>query len=458
MSIRMINCCVAGLLIASIASTGTAQDPRAPLPSDTGRMSRGYADFSRYTTPGMCRAAVNSLMKRIRRSGDKDTVSVVAQYSDTLPTIALDAGKTCARRFTVSAAQPLELLDLQHLSLLLGDDKRADSVTHRRLALVKTAKDSARVLQQSVSAYLSVRPIRLASARATLDWLERLGTDGRESLLVAQGGLLQVAADRFDVPAMRQISTSMLTNAERLPSDSRDALASPIKTAWRAYLDVVQWEVPDSVVSVRARMDQEVALLRNGRAGDWFDAVRVVFEQHVRPAIGKPVVPFSTEARYIYPTATTPELRTGLLPRDTVHLVMFLPEVNLQRGILQRLHDKYGTQGLRITVVCGTKGYTQWNRSGVLSPAEEGESLRQATEQMRLPVSLVVEEVPYTFLPDGRRNGGTTQWQMRTPAGAMLVDRAGVLNMGFFWAAESVMDAYIQRALSVRSMVQERRL
>lgn len=438
-------------MFGTIASYAFAQDPRTPLASDTGRMTRGYADFSRYTTPGMCETAVRSITARLRRSGDKDSLSITAKYTDTIPTIALETGRQCAKHLSLATTTPLELYNLQKLAIALGNKSLADSVVASRLTIAKTVHDSARVFQQSAIAYAEAQPIQLEAAQAAEVQLERLGPKARAELFGAQVELLRVAVDRFDVPRMRQISTSALATAALLSPDERDELVYSIKEAWRAYVAAVQWESPDSATFAVAQMEQDIAPLRNGNTFDWFDGFRRAFESKVRPQLGKPVVSFTTDAQYVYPSSVSQELRRGLLSKDTVHLVLLVSEVNSMRGVVRRLSEKYAAQGLQITMVSGLKGYTLWNESGVLTPQEEAVSQKEYLDSLHLPVSLVVEDASYTSLPDGRRRYEFTQWQQRTPVGAFIVDRNGVLRMGFTFVFEKPIDAYLQRTFSSQS-------
>jgi hypothetical protein len=139
----------------------------------------------------------------------------------------------------------------------------------------------------------------------------------------------------------------------------------------------------------------------------------------------------------------------GELPRGDVHLVISTDEVDARlHGLIRRMQDKYGKQGLSVVVVSGTKGFTRWNASGVLTPAEEAESLRTLmVDHLKLPVTFVVEDVPFRTIPDGRKVYGRTQWHTRLPAAASLIGRNGNLVMGFLWVGESEIEAYIERAL-----------
>ena len=143
----------------------------------------------------------------------------------------------------------------------------------------------------------------------------------------------------------------------------------------------------------------------------------------------------------------------GQLPRGRVHMVIVAEEADEHiQGLIRRMHGKYGNQGLSIVLINGTKGYTRWNASGVLSPAEEAESLRTlVVEHLKLPVTFLVEDVPFQVIPDGRKQYGRTQWQTRLPASTSIIGRDGNLDMAFFWAAESEIEAYVKRAIEKSS-------
>lgn len=443
---------VSTCMIVTLSVPAVAQNALTRLPSDTGRVLRGDEDFSGYVTPGMCEMAAWSMANRLNRATGRDTTSRASNFTDTVPAVAAAAAKKCLTKFSVATVRPEELHNFQQVALLSGNDTLAQSVLVRRLTIATTATDSALALRNAVEDLLLARPIRLAAARTTLDQLEGLGVRVGVQTLGAQREFLQVVRTKFDIAQIKRVATSMLSLADKLSVDDRDEMALVIKEAWLAKRDIAYWESPDSVAPTVARMNQDLSLLRNGRGlKGMFDREWEALDEFVLPQLSKPLKDLLGTPRYVYPASPSPELQVGQLPRGTAHLVFISngQAPMMFMGVIKRLHQKYSSRGLNITFVLATLGYTHWNNSGVYTPSEEAESLREMLfDQLRLPTSLVVEELSVGNMPDGRKTYGPMQWHERTPALVLLIDRNGVLQMAFGqFTPEAAYEAYIERLL-----------
>jgi len=446
-------------LVAGLAMPLAAQSALTRLPSDTGRMLRGGTDFSGYVTPGMCKLAVWSISGRTTRAGGRDTTALAANLHDTLPSSAVAAGKRCLANFSATTVIPAELRNFQQLALAIGDDALAQTAASRRLTLATTLDDSALVLRDGVEDLLAARPIRLASARKRLDQLELMGARVGVRILEAQAFYLRAVRITFDVAQIKHVTNSILALGNMLPSAERDQMASTLKDAWLARRDVAYWESPDSVPSTLAQMSQEMALLRGGNMMGPFDREWKAFDEIVLPQLSKPLKNLPGSPRYVFPASPSPELLAGQLPRGAPQLVFITHAGHplMMLGMVRRLQDKYGPLGLKITYVMATLGYTSWNGSGVYTPSQEVESIRELLfQQLRLPVSLVVEELSVDHRLDGRKRSGPMQWYARTPALTLLIDGDGVLRMGFDqYTPEAVIDAHVGRMMG-RGVAQDR--
>ena len=275
--------CAAMMTTALFVMPASAQDPRTPLPSDTTRILRGFSDFSRYRTPGMCYATVQALTKRARRTWAKDTVPAGEKLRWALPAAAVDAGKQCARRFTVAKTAPSELQNLELLALAIGDDTLAASVVQRRLALAQTLRDSGDVLEQSATALIQAEPARRDQAIATLARLEQLGTQAGVASVRAHLSVLFRLSMGFDAPAQQRIAAAGLAGARKLSLSDRDALAGEIQMVWTIYLQALMFESFDSIPVAGERMTQDMASIRNGTYSDFSTMFRDMFATQIFP-------------------------------------------------------------------------------------------------------------------------------------------------------------------------------
>lgn len=425
-------------------------DPRIPLSSDSGRTLRGFADFSRYRAPSMCRAMVIALSDRARRSWAKDTLDPAVKMIQPRPALAIEEGKKCASRFAPATVDSSELQHYEQLALEIGDDALAKTILERRLSLVRTVHDSAEMLQQSVLALTTAQPFRGAEAKATIARLQQLGPQAARATFLAQMSFVQERVRyNFDPSEQTTIAAQAIAQAQMLSASDRDELASVINYAWGARLQSLLFLARDSTIEVGAQMVGDITTLRGGTYSDFSSRFREMFALQVFPKLGKPLDSFGTDINYLFSSVSSPELRKGQLPQGKVYLVMIMSEIDdYSQGYIRRLHERYAKQGLSIIVVSGTKGYTAWNSSGVLTPAEEAESLRKlAYDHLKLPITLMVEDVPFQLIPDGRKNYGVTQWYSRLPVGSAIINRDGTLEMGFLFSNPGEVEAYLKRAL-----------
>jgi hypothetical protein len=117
---------------------------------------------------------------------------------------------------------------------------------------------------------------------------------------------------------------------------------------------------------------------------------------------------------------------------------------------LRRLHKKYGSQGLDIVLVLGTKGYS-WSSPPQLAEDEAKTDAWYYRGYFKLPFTVVVEKTPFTTQPDGRRVAGSIAFSdAYTPlTWKVLIGRDGkIITNGFDFDYDAQLDAYVQKALA----------
>jgi hypothetical protein len=168
--------------------------------------------------------------------------------------------------------------------------------------------------------------------------------------------------------------------------------------------------------------------------------------------VGQPAPPIT--GKFVFPK----EAAHALPAPGKVTLVWFQTKgsglMDPRTAILQRLYDKYHAQGLEIVLVFKTQGYS-WS-SPPQSAADEAKTIAwYYTDYLKLPFTLVVDETPFTRLPDGRREPGTIAFQRQYPTLQAIIGRDGrIYTTWIGLRSERQMEVFIEQALGQRNTQQ----
>ncbi len=450
---------------AGLRTSAPAPDPSwrsaypgiAESPADTGRMLPGWHDFSRtsWLPPlTMCETFVNYALGRVWRHAERDSGSYAARVQLPLP----EAVRQVATRCGVDTLLPRALQTLAQgqggytlfqpafqLALLLGRDSLTLALVQQFLPHLPQSSWN-EFLSQLVfvkdgewGPLMETHPVRLSLITRYEQLVDSLIAAGRVSPLLRvhpQQWLAQHWLRVGDTAQMRSAYEAFIATCVQLDPRGMevDACHHTENTDLGAAYDVV---LMLEVIEHGLRSQQVVDVL-NRRAR----ALR-------NDSTAQGVVPLEFSylgKRFVWPDApywyspqgaplVLPPANDGSLPRGLRHTptpalagkVVLVWDVGAHHdhrllrpgsplyfarmtGFLRRLLATYGSQGLELVVVEHTFGVAAG--LGAVPPEQEAPAIRQFyQEQLKLPVTVIVDTMPYRYFHDGRRLNGYTAWQ-----------------------------------------------
>lgn len=411
---------------------------------DSARMVLGHRNFATYETPGDCLSAARVVQDDAERDLLPDTLTEAVRLG-VMSAANVALLRHCASHFAAAATAPRELYNLVSLSLMLGDDQRADSAAGRLVAAAATTKARAQILLRLMISYLRVPPpqggddaSRHRRATRFEQQLMALGVAAWNQQLTAK--LYRYRDADADAPkhwhwnGAERIhdALAILQWCDALPSVVRDSMLHQLSLSGmdmgRQLLEAKGTEDPAHLAafgdSLRAAsptfatwgggyIPQELALFR---------------------LVGAPAPPprhdfwFNTRDQSVWPRPGV----ISLLVEEGQGTLNFH-----DIAVLRRLAARYGEQ-LDITIRATTAGYSP--HSGPQTSAEEAVSdsayFLGTLKLLQLPASLMVVASQFTTLPDGhvevnyRREPG---WEH---ARTLLVDQQGRVLVASPWLPE----------------------
>lgn len=413
--------------------------------ADTSDLIQGRVDFSRYTTPAACERAVENTRFVVTR-GKEIIKTMFAPEQDTLPTEAIEVGRACAKNFDVQTTAPDQLFFLARLLFLIGDEHHAIAATLRQMSLAEGDSARGEVLKNAVQLALEAVPMRLQVAQFFAQLLEQRAPTAYTAHLQAHHLLLGYYAAIFDIPKIRTESNIMIEIVKHLTPDQINTLGGIAQSPFLYLALVITYEEgPTAGLKLLASAADSLPMLRAAQP-------RASMQWLIRSYInqvqlyGKTAPPLIGQLYGMDSSAERPqEGHVSLFVNVDMNCGSFCQG---QYALLNRLYQRYSAQGLDITLIAKISGYT---RRGTIEPGAEVDSIRSYfLRQLNLPVSLLIQETPYTVLPDGRRSYGRPPFAMQyEDAGLVLVDRQRTIR----WSAsgigsEAILKAYIERALA----------
>jgi len=431
----------------------TAADSAAVLKAaaiaDTGRMTPGYRDISRYDTPGYCVAAIIGLGQETWRSHERDTLAVESPH-DSLAPAAIAIGQKCAGRFTVTNTDPHELFNLMRLSLMTGDTATMTAAINRRFTLATTAEARGNILLDAVEELLNSRPVHPDLAAALLVRMDSLGAGARYPRLYAHnlffgrgtrnGDTLMIARE---ADALKTV-TAQFTLAERreLPTEISKQTMAAIYITWLRHKPTLGADI-DRLVT------QE--FIPSMRAEGIDENVVQAFAQRINglaSSVGTPAPPLALQHVF---NAGSDKIKPA--PGKVTLLVEVEKGSGLPDGrtsMLRRLHDKYASQGLDIVIIERTQGFS-WS-SPPQTPSDEAASdAWYYLDYLKLPFTLVVQETPFKHRPDGRLVPGNIPFEQQYMTRQILVGRdQKVFTQWIGFESETQLDMMVRMALAAK--------
>ena len=453
------------MLLWSACAHQAASPSVAPKPVglqimiDTGRMVTGHRDFSRYDTPGKCRDAVETTRDALWRDTERDTLRYSPE-TDTLPTAAVQVGLKCRNRFTIDETEPRELGNMVMLLLMVNQDDRARVAVERRLQLAKSVEEQGTILSETLQAYMNAQPMRKTEALSTLRRLDALGSPVLGLRVTGHATIEQDALQRFDTLEIRQEAETIIADGQQMTPQDRDNWLPALRMAYMGLVALTWYERPSDIPAVYSRAQADLGPLRNGTGAFSFFGgqpfrINLIVRQ-ILAMLGQQTPPL--EARFWFGAGAD-------TVRPAAGKVSLLVRVEKDCGqgcyplytALRRLNAKYASQGLEITLMAKTVGFSPGSAPQL--PATEAATARDYfLDTLKLPFTLAVAQTPFTRRPDGRRVNERVQFERAYLGSQMVIaDRAGNTVMLANNFNEAELDAFIHRAVGTAALSEQRR-
>ena len=401
--------------------------PIIPItPADSGRTASAYMDFSRYT-PAACERMIANAVGAVYRgwTSGKDPTRWNVELDDdrALPPNVERAARACAAQFTPATVPAEEIRAAVRVYAALGDEARLDETMRRWLSLSPDAFSRGRALFELLSANFDARPIRVAQMLAAASALDSLPA-GADLWRVEAGFVLaQYWIKHYDLQRITQTGEAAARTYARLPAAQRGLAYAPILFTMvdvgQALLDAYGISVLDTLRrTVRATFPEAAA----AQVDQMIETLVASREQIKR--YGNVATPLP--AAFAYDLG---ERTQRPAPGRAMLLYRLDPNCGdcaMQYAELKSLAARY-TSGLEITLVTQTQGFLPGTE--VLTPAEEGPAIRKfVRDTLGLPFGLLIEDVPFIVVDDGRKFPGKSAFTDRYGSQVVLLDRSAKIR------------------------------
>jgi len=449
-----VDSAAAAAMVRARPSADSATVMRRAAVADTGRMTPGYRDLSRYNTPGYCAAAVRGLREQTWRRNEQVDV-IPGSVNDTLPTVAVTIGKRCLAALPdAEHTEAAELPNLFVLAMLVGDSARMESAVTRQATIAPTAEArgyaySDAIAQLAGTAFPSLvsHPRYLTVANALMARLDALGTGARVPRLLAHTQLRTVAEGaQFDTTALLREDKAIHAIVPLLTADEKKAYDNDLSMTLYDSLIIVWYQRrPNLPVVVRGLLDRYLAAYPGAFTQDQASAV-IAWVVGLASKVGQPAPPIT--GKYWYP-ASAPHAQP--VP-GKVTLVMRVEKdggfKTERTAMLERLYSRYHDRGFDVVLVLKTQGFS-WS-SPPQTPDDEAKTIAwYYYDHLQLPFKLVVDETPFTTQPDGRKVPGMIDFERQYFPAEALIGRDGrIYSTWIGLESEAQLNAFIEQALA----------
>lgn len=370
--------------------------------ADTGRMMLGFQDLSTLKTPGACLAISKMMHMAVWRSKERDTMQYGA--ADSIPTAVREIALRCGGNMRPDNVDEMDLSDLLELNAIIGDTARILQVVnyYEDLEHIDLTRKF-RFMHDAVRAAGVFRtPARIEFARSILRRLQSYGEASIAQVGSVWDGIHSDATRRFDTAAVLE-SWAQRTEYFSGFTEEQQKAATPDRRI--IFTPRNQYEERTAIALYKRpeQLDDTLKMYADSASGGnhalLFDISRYIGV--VTSRIGKP--PSEMELVGAFPagaSATPQQGKVTLYYRIQEGDIMGV-HMRPRYAILQRLHQKYHEQGLKIVIVTAVQGY-MWG-SAPLEPEKEAElHAWYFRNYLKLPFTVLANRQNLIRLEDGR--------------------------------------------------------
>jgi hypothetical protein len=444
------------LIARSMQRVDTKSDSAAVIAAaaiaDTGRMTPGYRDLSRYNTPGYCVAAIQGVESAVWRRQERVSVAQ-GSPQDTAPTAAISIGKKCMSQLPdVQRVDSIWLFDMMRLALYAGDTAKMKASISRQLQLVQNDEARGAILHDALDELLDnyttvavSHPARVELAKGILRQIDDLKEGARVARFEAHRAMYEfITQTAFDTADLMHEAMAMRAISQSMTPDERKEVN--LNSAYSLTMDsiTVAWYRHDPNVPTMLRKMVQPEIDKNPALANSVQMVMLnqVISQYDKPT---PAITgkfwFPSNAAHTVPAPGRVTLVTQVQKGDGV--------MTPQLAGLLRLWNKYHAAGLDIVLVTKTQGYS-WSSPPQKPDDEAKTDAWYFLNYLKLPFTLIVDEAPVTKRPDGRLVHGRITFENEFPLpGGVLIGRDGrVYTTWIGLSPDGTRDAFIRQALA----------
>lgn len=412
---------------SAVAPTASSVAATAPVPS-----TDSSTPYQRYVTPGQCKQAAERLFKRYWRDKRRDTV-VYRPATDSVPASVRRSILACASRFTPTSVADREVFDLVQLYQWTGQTDLWQAALTRLLGHERTLpiEHRAWVLSLLVDGALGAYPTQPAAAISYLAQLDSMGAPMGMYRMLGHLSLSQYWETVNDTSAAEAEARGALAASSAMPLGDRQDWAFTLIDVYSALVRPVSvGHPPAAALAIWDTALADLTPLRPPGSGDLAMLQgQIMGARAPYTLLGTEGVPVHGDHWYGTPDDSTPPPRRGQVTLLIFGGHLCGGECYPLYAVLRRLHDRYGPD-VRLVLMTSTAG--SYRNRVEPDPAAEADSARHYfLDFLRLPITLAVDETPFSRKADGRRVDGQLLNQTHYARGvdAILVGRDGVVLM-----------------------------
>lgn len=240
----------------------------ATITTDTGDFAPGHRDFSRYDTPGLCRAAA-----RVTRASFRLTLEAQAA-AGTMSEDTVGIGgsapvaHTCGAHFTLATVTARELGDFFDLALREQNDTLAQAILTKLLAKDTTPEARADRYLFGMHSYLSFG--RLTAAKALLAQIDAQDSSVRVAQLAAYDTMLHFYRESGDTIHVRELAEREIAQGMKWMASEHSYIN--VLNGYRALVELAV--LPHATTSLPALAVQAQRDLRQFPLTDQFTRIK----------------------------------------------------------------------------------------------------------------------------------------------------------------------------------------